>query len=178
MAAFVKGARFKSLNEFKEGLKQYEAENFVNFGVESSLKLTQSETFSEEIVNTFCYKRLKYECKFAGSVRNRSNGIRSSSSFRSGCLAFISVSFKKRFDQYRLEIIDIYDQHNHPVAEEIFKNMPKQRQQIVSENGEYISNVLSVKANYRMVQTQINGMNEGKGHVVLKDLYNFNAKGK
>lgn len=95
MAEIKRGARFISIINFKEALKKIEVAQCVIFVVASSVKLIKSPNLSEEDVNKFVYKRVKYECKFCGTVRDRSNGIRASSSFRTGCVAFITVLYNK-----------------------------------------------------------------------------------
>lgn len=121
------------------------------------------------------YKMITLKCKFYGEHTKIGN-TRETSSYKGNCPYYITITQKTRGTGNVLQIVSFNNVHNHDLSESLFKHMPKQRKELVSEFTPYLESAFEAKANYRVLQSQINQNNDHAGIVTLKDLYNAKAK--
>ncbi|KAH3772447.1 hypothetical protein DPMN_173785 [Dreissena polymorpha] len=88
-----------------------------------------------------------------------------------GCKAEIKV--RASADAQFLEVGSLNELHKHETNNAVFRTLPQQRQ-LETHEKDNIANMLSVKANNKMITQQV--MNETGKFLLLKDIHNLHAK--
>lgn len=174
---FAIGAEFPSLSAFKERLREYENENFVNFSVATSNKLQQNIEISEEVSKTLHYKYARFECKQSGQPRvkvTEEDRLRKGKTFKQGCESMFTIGTRKKADGlFVLCILSLNENHNHKRSKNMYKSMPKQRLDVIKNAEEYLQQVVNISPNFQLLQNQLSSE---QGVVKRRDIYNFKNK--
>lgn len=151
------GATFDSFQNFEAALSRYEDSHYVVFVRSACIKLKYSRRskITQEIVDRFKFKRLKYVCKFYGKPKPRGENIRKTSSYKCDCEAYFILNFIK--DKNELTIQQMNAEHiNHVLSESNYMSLPRQRRACLEDSRDYLKEVLAVNPNNRLLQSQVN----------------------
>lgn len=112
-------------------------------------------------------------CKYDGEPKQHRSvkGLRQTSSYKNKCESRINVKYDRKAG--KLIITELKSEHNHPLSEKLFQNLPKQRE-LKGENKKYVEDMMKVKSNPRLVQGQLK--QKLNKTVLVKDIYNINAR--
>lgn len=166
MARIQVGQIFQSFSEFASEKELYEETVKANFVVSKS-KVDKNNAALK-------YIEVLYDCKFRGR-HDKSGNSRVTKTYKQQCPSYISVRQKSRNNVRVLEIANMVEEHNHPLNEELFRHMPKQRIKLIKENEKDLEKYFSTKSNYAAIQNKINIESEGQ-IVTRRDLYNAKVK--
>lgn len=174
---FRVGTEFESYNQFKERLNLYEQQEKCNFSVGSSLGLKKVGNVTDQDIQNIHYKRAHFICKFSGKPRNVveiNERKRDTTSYKQECPSYFKVSMRKRNGLKFLRITHLNETHeNHQRDEDLFETMPKQRRMSIEANQPFLKQVVQVKPNFQMLQSNLSS---GKRKVKKSDLYNYKIK--
>lgn len=179
---FAVGSIFQSFLQFENALKSYQARNFVNFTVYSSDLLNAG---TDEIIESFKFRRVLYKCKFHGAVKQRDDRKRKTRTSKKGCESHLKVSYKKcgADRTAALTITALDNVHNYELSQDLYMSLPRQRTDALKKNTDLLEKVLPLKPNYRSLQVQLNatetvttGECASSSPILLKDIYNYRYK--
>ena len=180
MAEISKGDRYKSLNEFKEVLKNFEISNNINTTIidsktlNSKIKSLSSKNMKEFNMQLHYYY-VVYTCTRSGKYRpNATKGVRPNQhTAKTGCPWRLRLAVTECGGY--LEVTEFNSCHNHEVNSEIFKLHIKQRK-LDAEEVETVVKMSQVKASRRLIKQHIE---ETSGKTLkMKDINNTIAASK
>lgn len=123
------GRKFASYEALKVAIEEYQNATFTQFWIYSSRTISGAKRkgMKRHIEENLVYTEICYACVHGGrKYTSKSTGVRpKQKTFKLGCTARIKVSTTA--DGRFLEIRALDDEHNHPVSEACYKQLPKQR---------------------------------------------------
>lgn len=157
---FALGTEFRDLETFRKRLSENEKQGNVNFAVASSNLLRANNEVSLENVTDLHYKYARFESKMYGNPRAtvaEDNLVRTTESYKQICEASFTVGARKNAHEnvFFLRILSFKDEHNHTRSKNVVQSMPKQRNEVVNENADYLKKVVNVAPSYQLLQNQI-----------------------
>lgn len=173
MVEFTVGMKISSYEEIQTMIADYERNNFCNLKIRESRTLQNvrvriKKNFNELLI----YYEIKYVCFFGPLYKKRSTGERKGTTYKGDCP--FSIVFRVGDDGQFLEIKSLNMTHNHACDSVIFNHLPDQRKLNLSDK--YISDLLALGANKRLLQVKIN--NETGKNITLKSLHNIKKSNK
>ncbi|XP_003240149.2 uncharacterized protein LOC100575956 isoform X2 [Acyrthosiphon pisum] len=172
------GDVFKTYADFEEALSQYKKSTFVDFYIKDSKTAKSQIRRYPKLANSseqLKYYYVKLACVHGGSYRKKNScqDLRSTSSMRQGCEAYIYLIANAKGDA--LELTRMNDEHNHEKSETLFSHLPNQRRVTPQEKMEVLE-LMKLKANKKLIQHK---MQTKTGKVInLKDIANIYTTGK
>lgn len=165
------GAKFSSLEQLSAALKAYEETTFTQFWRSSSRTIlgARKKGLKRPIREELVYSEIVFSCANGGrKYTSKSTGARPNQrTFKIGCTSRIKVVASADGQYLEVKLLD--DEHNHPVSEACFRQMPKQRR-LAADDLLEAKKLLPFDSNEEAIQNFI--VSTGKV-VLLRDLRNM-----
>jgi zinc finger SWIM domain-containing protein 3 len=170
---FFVGQRFSNIAELEAAQARYEGRNFCELWKRDVRTLVAAlKRVPKRVANanvSLKYYSVKLCCKFGGkSVKQREDRQRDTKSFKRGCPFEVYLALSS--DGATLDVLKISETHNHPLSEDVYRHLPRQRR-LTGSLKEEAKNAVRLKANSKLLQQEIQGSTGLP--VTLKDIANL-----
>ncbi|XP_015923045.1 uncharacterized protein [Parasteatoda tepidariorum] len=168
------GDRFESFSSFEKSLEIFETETNTRFCIAESKTLENTKQRyprCERAPQMLKYYSIRYKCMHGGVFRKskQSRGLRSSSTLKIGCQAFIHLFLSDDVTSLVVKALNL--EHNHDTSEAIFIEVPTHRKR----NSKLRVQVTESNAKKRKKIRQENIPQDTVNVAHLQDLTNLNA---
>ncbi|KAK8783507.1 hypothetical protein V5799_010127 [Amblyomma americanum] len=165
------GEKFSTFEELEDAVKAYSDENYVQYYKRESRAVAAAKRkgIKRYINENILVYQVHYHCiKGSRTFKTRSRGERETKTFVDGCPAYFKCCVSA--DGEHLEVMSSHTEHNHPISQAIYEQLPKQRALLEAVKVE-VRQLMQLKANKKLLKQKIQ-QDTGKV-VLLKDLSNL-----
>ncbi|KAK8772097.1 hypothetical protein V5799_024660 [Amblyomma americanum] len=165
------GEKFSTFEELEDAVKAYSDENYVQYYKRESRAVAAAKRkgIKRYINENILVYQVHYHCIKGGrTFKTRSRGERETKTFVDGCPAYFKCCVSA--DGEHLEVMSSHTEHNHPISQAIYEQLPKQRALPEAVKVE-VRQLMQLKANKKLLKQKIQ-QDTGKV-VLLKDLSNL-----